>query len=157
MSKQLKIPVTEAKTFIAKYFLRYPKIAEYLESLKEQARRDHIAYTLIGRQRPIPEIMNKNFMVRSSAERLAINTPFQGSGADFIKMAMIEIHHRLVDHPDMGLLILQIHDELLFEIADSALPKLKPMIKSTMESVYPLTVPLIVDINIGKNWEECYN
>ncbi len=157
LSKQLKIPVTEAKTFIAKYFLRYPKIAEYLESLKEQARRDHIAYTLIGRQRPIPEIMNKNFMVRSSAERLAINTPFQGSGADFIKMAMIEIHHRLVDHPDMGLLILQIHDELLFEIADSALPKLKPMIKSTMESVYPLTVPLIVDINIGKNWEECYN
>ena len=128
-----------------------------MESLKEQARRDHIAYTLIGRQRPIPEIMNKNFMVRSSAERLAINTPFQGSGADFIKMAMIEIHHRLVDHPDMGLLILQIHDELLFEIADSALPKLKPMIKSTMESVYPLTVPLIVDINIGKNWEECYN
>lgn len=157
LSKQLKITVTEAKAFISKYFLRYPKIADYLESLKEQARKSHVAYTLIGRQRPIPEIMNKNFMVRSSAERLAINTPFQGTGADFIKMAMIEIHHRLLNHRDMGILILQIHDELLFEIADFALPKLKPMIKSTMESVYPLSVPLIVDINIGKNWEECYN
>lgn len=157
LSKQLKIPVTEAKTFITKYFVRYPKIADYLESLKDQARKTHTAYTLVGRQRPIPEIINKNFMVRSSAERLAINTPFQGSGADFIKMAMIEIHHRLVDHTDMGLLILQIHDELLFEIADTALPTLQPIIKSTMESVYPLSVPLIVDIKIGKNWEECYN
>lgn len=157
LSKQLKISVIEAKAFISKYFRQYPKIADYLESLKEQARESHMAYTLIGRQRPIPEIANKNFMVRSSAERLAINTPFQGSGADFIKIAMIEIQNQLQEYRDLGILILQIHDELLFEIADSALPQLEPMIKSTMESVYPLSVPLIVDIHIGKNWEECYN
>lgn len=157
LSKQLKISVVEAKAFISKYFMQYPKIADYLESLKDQARERQMAYTLIGRQRPIPEIANKNFMVRSSAERLAINTPFQGSGADFIKIAMIEIHNQLQDYQDLGILILQIHDELLFEIADSALPELEPMIKSTMESVYSLRVPLIVDIHIGKNWEECYN
>lgn len=157
LSKQLKISVNDARAFIAKYFMQYPKIAAYLEALKEQARESHMAYTLIGRQRPIPEIANKNFMVRSSAERLAINTPFQGSGADFIKMAMIEIHNQLQDCRDLGILILQIHDELLFEIADSALSELEPMIKSTMESVYSLSVPLIVDIHIGKNWEECYH
>lgn len=157
LSKQLKITVQEARDFIEKYFTQYPKIATYLECLKQQARQRHIAYTLLGRQRPIPEISNKNFMVRSAAERLAINTPFQGSGADFIKMAMIEIDYQLQEYRDLGVMILQIHDELLFEIADSALSKLEPMIKSTMESVYSLSVPLIVDIHIGKNWEECYH
>lgn len=157
LSKQLKIPIQEARDFIEKYFTQYPKIATYLESLKQQARQRHIAYTLLGRQRPIPEISNKNFMVRSAAERLAVNTPFQGSGADFIKVAMIEINYQLREYRDSGAMILQIHDELLFEIEDSALSKLKPMIKSTMESVYSLSVPLIVDIHIGKNWEECYH
>ncbi|MGL4348308.1 MAG: DNA polymerase I [Chlamydiales bacterium] len=157
LSKQLKISIPEAKDFIAKYFLQYPKIAIYLESLKQQARESHIAYTLMGRQRPIPEIENKNFMVQSSAERLAINTPFQGLGADFIKMAMIEIDNQLRRYQGLGLLILQIHDELLFEIADSVISELEPIIKSTMESVYSLSVPLIVDIDIGKNWEECYH
>ncbi|GAB4189463.1 MAG: DNA polymerase I [Simkaniaceae bacterium] len=155
LAGQLGVSGKKAKEFMDLYFARYPSVQDFLESLKEKARKEHMAYTITGRQRPIPEILSNNAMVRAAAERLAINTPFQGSGADIIKMAMIEIHDKLLQKPHLGQMILQIHDELLFEVPDQYTNELQGLVKKTMESVFPLKVPLIVDIGIGKNWEEC--
>ncbi len=155
LSTQLGISMKKAKEFIERYFQRYPKVQSFLESLKEHTRKTMASYTIIGRRRPIPEIHSNNPMLRAAAERLAINTPFQGSGADIIKKAMIILHGELENNPHLGMMILQIHDELLFEVPDQYIPKMQEIIKNVMESVYTLKVSLKVDIGIGKNWQEC--
>ncbi|MBS0628806.1 MAG: DNA polymerase I [Verrucomicrobia bacterium] len=153
LSKELGISIEEAKSFINTYFDRYKKVADYLESCKESARRLGYSTTLCGRKRPIPEMDNKNAFIRQAAERLAINTPLQGTAADLIKMAMIEIEKKL--KPFQGYMILQIHDELIFELPDEEIGPLTPLVKNTMENVMKLKIPLVVDISIGKNWGEC--
>jgi DNA polymerase-1 len=155
LSQGLGIDFKAAATFIETYFERYQKVKEYLDSCKEAARRTGYAITMTGRKRPIPEIHSTNPALRNAAERLAINTPLQGTAADLIKIAMIQIEEKLKEKPSLGSMILQIHDELLFEVPDSSLAQMEFIIKSMMESVFTLKVPLIVDISIGKNWGEC--
>ncbi|HSW72085.1 MAG TPA: DNA polymerase I [Chlamydiales bacterium] len=155
LSQELKIPQKEAAEFIKTYFRRYPKILEYLESSKQKVREKGYAETLTGRKRPIPEIHSKNPHIRAAAERLATNTPLQGTAADIIKLAMIHLDAHLRENPKKGYLIVQVHDELLFELPDEEVPYFQRVVKEKMESAMKLRVPLIVDIEVGKNWGEC--
>jgi DNA polymerase-1 len=155
LSQELGISQKEAALFIETYFQRYPKISEYLDRSKELADKTGMVKTITGRQRPIPEIHNKNPSVRLAAQRLAINTPLQGTAADLIKISMIEIDKFLQENHCKGFMILQIHDELIFEIPDNEIPLFQEIIPEKMEHVFTLQVPLLVDIEIGKNWSEC--
>jgi DNA polymerase-1 len=155
LSQQIGIPFDEAEAFIDRYFLRYSKVKEFLNFCKESVRKTGRAITLTGRQRPIPEIHSKNGAIRAAAERLAINTPLQGTAADLIKMAMIQVDAYLQKNPHKGKMILQIHDELLFESLDEEAQELGSKVKEIMEGIFSLNVPLVVDISIGKNWGEC--
>ncbi len=155
LSKQLGIPIKEASEFIKTYFARYPRVLEYLEQSKEQVRKLGYSKTLTGRQRPIPEIHNQNPSIRHAAERLAINTPLQGTAADLIKIAMIDIDRLIRERNLKGKMILQIHDELIFEIPDREVPLFEAIVKEKMEHVLRLNVPIEVHIAIGKNWAEC--
>lgn len=155
LSEGLGIDYKEASAFIGTYFERYKKVKEYLEFCKECVRKTGRAVTMTGRQRPIPEIHSKNPMIRAAAERLAVNTPLQGTAADLIKIAMIEIDAKLQKESNWGTMIVQIHDELLFESPDKHVEELSSYIKRIMEGVFKLKVPLVVDISIGRNWGEC--
>lgn len=155
LSQQLSISVKEASEFIKKYFERYPQLKEYLEEAKAQVRKTGHSTTLVGRLRPIPEIHNKNPTVRGLAERLAINTPLQGTAADLIKMAMIQIDQEIRKRKLQGKMILQIHDELIFEIPDSEIPVFESLVKEKMEGVMKLNVPIEVHMAVGKNWAQC--
>ncbi|MBS0624766.1 MAG: DNA polymerase I [Verrucomicrobia bacterium] len=155
LSKQLHISMHEASEFIKKYFERYPRVLDFLELCKEQVRKTGASKTLTGRQRPIPEIHNKNPMIRAAAERLAINTPLQGTAADLIKIAMIEIDKVLIERKLQGKMILQIHDELIFEIPDEEIHIFQKIVKEKMEHVMKLSVPIEVHLAVGKNWGEC--
>lgn len=155
LSQGLSISFKEAAAFIETYFQRYKKVKEFLEFCKESAKATGRSLTITGRQRPIPEIDSKNPMLRAAAERLAINTPLQGSAADLIKLAMIGVDSLLQKRKELGYMILQIHDELLFESPDRELSTLSLEVKKIMEGVFSMKVPLIVDISFGKNWGEC--
>lgn len=155
LSQQLHISHGEAAKFIKTYFERYPKVSEYLEESREKARKTGFATTLTGRRRPIAEIHNKNPIIRAAAERLAINTPLQGTAADLIKLAMIEIDKEIKERKLQGFMILQIHDELIFEIPDEEIEVFTHLVKTKMEQVLKLSVPIEVHIAIGKNWGEC--
>lgn len=155
LSQALGIELKDAKLFIDMYFKQYGKVKEYVEASKEAARKTGRAVTLTGRERLIPEIHNKNMQIRAAAERLAMNTPLQGTAADLIKLAMIQIHEKLHKERKLGYMILQIHDELIFEIPDFEILSVEPMIREIMQNIFKLKVPLIVDISIGKNWKEC--
>lgn len=153
LSKQLHISHHEASQFIKTYFEKYPNVLSFLEKCKEDVRKRGFSETLTGRQRPIPEIHNKNPSIRAAAERLAVNTPLQGTSADLIKIAMIRLSHALQTF--QGEMILQIHDELIFEVPDEEIESIAPLVKKIMETALPLDVPLEVNISIGKNWAEC--
>ncbi len=155
LSQQLSIPHKEASSFIKTYFERYPNIETFIQSCIQTAEKEERVTTLTGRHRPLSEIHNKNPMIKQAAQRLAVNTPLQGTAADIIKLAMIEIDKKLEQQKLQGYLILQIHDELIFEIPDSEIPIFKELIKNEMENVVSLKVPLTVDIQVGKNWAEC--
>lgn len=155
LSQGLDIEFKEAAAFIERYFARYPGVKAYIEQSKQQARQSGRAVTLFGRERLLPEIHSSNQQLRSAAERLAINTPIQGSQADLIKLAMLRIEQRLQQSGLQAHLLLQIHDELIFEAPDEELEQLSQVVKEVMESVVTLKVPLIVDIGIGKNWRLC--
>ncbi len=155
LSKQLRISHKEASNFIKTYFERYPRVLDYLEFCKESARKTGLSRTLTGRLRPIPELSNKNPSVRAAAERLAVNTPLQGTAADLIKLAMIEIDGAIREKKLEGKMLLQIHDELVFEIPDGEEEAFQRLVKNKMEHVLKLNVPIEVKIAVGKNWGEC--
>lgn len=155
LAKELKIDVKSAGAFIERYFNRFNRVKEYIEHCKEQARKSGKAVTYIGRQRLIPEINSKNGQFRMLAERLAVNTPLQGTAADLIKLAMLKIDQQITEMKLEGYMILQIHDELIFEIPDREIDTFIPLVKNAMQEVFKLKIPLIVDITIGKNWKEC--
>lgn len=155
LSQQLGIPMKEASDFIKTYFERYPRVKDFLNSCVEKAEKEMKATTFTGRQRPLSEIHSKNPMLKAAAERLAVNTPMQGGQADIIKLAMIQIQKEIKNKPQLGKMILQIHDELMFEVQDSYLEETKQLVVSVMENIVELKVPLIVDVAIGKNWGEC--
>lgn len=144
-----------AALFIEMYFKRFSRVKEYIEHCKEQARKTGRAVTYVGRQRAIPEITSKNGQFRMLAERLAVNTPLQGTAADLIKLAMLKIDQEISALKLKGYMILQIHDELIFEVPDTEIETFIPLVKNTMQNVFKLKIPLIVDITIGKNWKEC--
>lgn len=142
----------EAKDFIAKYFEVWPELKKYMDSLREKAHNDGYVETIFGRRRPTPDVKSSNFIVRSAAERAAINMPIQGTEADLMKMAMLEVEKKL---GDSGKQLLQIHDSILVEVHEKDAEKVGELLKETMENVYPkLGVKLKVDVSIGKNWGE---
>lgn len=155
LSKELGIDFKDAAKFIELYFNRYKRVKEYIEERKIEARQTGKAVTMTGRERAIPEITSKNGMLRSVAERLAVNTPLQGTSADLIKLAMLEVDRKLAQEGLRGYMILQIHDELLFEFPDEEAEALQRLVKKAMEGVWKLKVPLEVNLTIGKNWAEC--
>lgn len=154
LSQELGIDMKEASNFIKKYFERYPGVRDYIESSKEKVRKTGVATTMFDRKRPIPEINSTNGMIRSAAERLAVNTPLQGSQADIIKKAMIQVHEALKEE-HLAHMVLQIHDELIFELPEENVPHVQEIVKTIMENITSLSVPLIVNIAVGKNWGEC--
>jgi DNA polymerase-1 len=144
----------EAAQFIALYFEKYPKVKEYLEATKEQARKLGYVQTVLGRRRFLPEINSANRMVREAAERMAINAPVQGSSADIIKIAMINLHREMERRHLKSKMLLQIHDELLFEVPEAEVEEMKSLVAQLMPHAFELCVPVKIDIKLGKNWAE---
>lgn len=154
LSRQLHIEHAEAKEFIARYFERFQGIRAYLDSMVEFAREHGYVQTIFGRRRYIPELRDRNFNIRAFGERTAANSPIQGSAADLIKLAMIHIHKVLGDRGLRTRMLLQVHDELVFEVPDDELDTAQTLVKQEMEHAAELSVPLVVDIGVGKNWME---
>jgi DNA polymerase-1 len=144
----------EASQFIALYFEKYPKVKEYLEATKEKARKLGYVQTVMGRRRFIPEINSSNRPVREAAERMAINAPVQGSSADIIKVAMINLHREMERRNLKSKMLLQIHDELLFEVPEEEVEEMKSLVAELMPQAVELCVPVKIDIKLGKNWGE---
>lgn len=155
LSQVLGIDQKQAADFIDRYLARYSGVKKFFEDCKNRARETGRAVTLFGRERLLPEIHSKNFSLRALADRLAVNTPLQGTQADLIKKAMIAIQKQLAQEAQHAWLILQIHDELIFEVEDGWVDRLGKMVQETMSTVLELDVPLVVDIHVGKNWAEC--
>ncbi len=153
LSQTLKISTGQAKQFIDRYFERYAGVTDYLRSLAEQARKTGYAVTAMGRRRNIPEISSQNRMRREMAERTAINMPLQGTAADLIKMAMVSIHRRLKREGLKSRMIMQVHDELVFEVPEGEKVVMEELVKAEMSSAMPLKVPLKVDAGWGSNWQ----
>jgi DNA polymerase-1 len=154
LAKDLKITKKEAKTYIDTYFERYPNVKKYMEDIINLAKEKSFVTTILNRRRYIPEIKSSNKVVRALGERLAMNTPIQGSAADIIKLAMVNVYNELKKQHLKSTLILQVHDELIINVYKDELEKVKNIVKNEMEKVLELKVPLEVDINIGKNWYE---
>lgn len=157
LSKQLNIKRQEAKELIDQYFNQYKGLKKYMEDTVEFARKNGYVATILGRKRHLRDIDSRNNMARSGAERMAINTPIQGSAADLIKIAMISIHKELKDRNLKSKMILQVHDELVFDVLNAELEELRSIIKDKMTSAMPnLKVPIVVEIGAGKNWLEAH-
>jgi len=154
LSQQLGIDPKEAKQFIDAYFEKYSGVREFIDRTLDQARHDLKVTTLFGRVRPIPDIHSKNFNLRGFAERTAVNTPLQGTAADLIKLAMIRIDSELRQRRMRSKMLLQVHDELVFEVPDDEVEKMKKLVAEHMENVHGLKVPLNVDVGVGKNWRD---
>jgi len=154
LAAQLGIDQKEAAQFIAAYFARYRGVKEYLERSLTEARKTGVTRTLFGRTRPVPEITSPQVNLRNFAERTALNTPLQGTAADLIKLAMIAIARQLVEQKFQAKMILQVHDELLFEAPRDEIERLRPLVRKAMEQVHELAVPLVVDLKAGPNWRD---
>ncbi len=156
LAKQLGIPRGEAQDYIALYFSRYPGVREYMERTREQARGQGFVETVFGRRLYLPYIHSRNQGQRAGAERAAINAPMQGTAADIIKRAMISLDGWLADHSDRARMILQVHDELVFEADEAFVPELLAAAKARMSAAADLRVPLLVDGGVGGNWDEAH-
>ncbi|HCL49482.1 MAG TPA: DNA polymerase I, partial [Clostridiaceae bacterium] len=154
LSRELKISRKEAKSYIDNYFKRYSGVKDYLDSAILDAKDKGYVTTLMNRIRYIPEINSTNKNVKKFGERLAMNTPIQGSAADIIKIAMVKVYSRIKKEKLKSRLILQVHDELIVEAYKNEIDYMKQLIKSEMENAVKLSVPLVVDINVGNNWYE---
>ncbi|HSS96934.1 MAG TPA: DNA polymerase I, partial [Terriglobales bacterium] len=154
LSQQLGIEPSEAKQFIEAYFEKYSGVRKFIDQTLEEARRTQNVKTLFGRVRPIPDINSKNANQRGFAERTAVNTPLQGTAADLIKMAMINIDKLLTEQNLATRMTLQVHDELVFEVPEAEVETVQSLVKQQMENVHSLSVPLLVEIGVGKNWRD---
>ena len=148
--------MAESKQFIDTYFERYPNIRTFMDKCIAEAREKLYVTTLLGRRCAIPEINSKNGAVRGYAERNAINYPVQGSAADIIKVAMIQIARRLADEGLKTRMLLQVHDELVFDVPQAELEKMTALVKEEMEGAVEISVPLLVEIGSGRNWREAH-
>ncbi|MBI2252518.1 MAG: DNA polymerase I [Armatimonadetes bacterium] len=153
LAESLKITKAQAKAYIEEYFRYYPGVKKFMEDLIRDAEKNQAVYTLLGRRREIPEINSRNFTIRKLAQRIAINTPIQGSAADLIKLAMLALG-KIFKKEENVKLLLQIHDELIFEMPKNKLEETQKIVKEVMQKVYPLKVPLKVNLASGFNWGE---
>ena len=154
LSRQLNIEHSEAKMFISTYFERFVGVRKYLDSMVEYAREHGYVQTIFGRRRYIPELRDRNFNIRAFGERTAANSPIQGSAADLIKIAMIRIANRLAKEKLSGKMLLQVHDELVFEGPEDEMERLQTLVRDEMEGAAQLSIPLVVDLGTGANWLE---
>lgn len=152
LSQQLKIAHAEARAFIERYFERFTGVRRYLDSSVEHARTHGYVQTIFGRRRYVPEVRERNFNIRAFGERVAANSPIQGSAADLIKIAMVRVASALREHGLESTMLLQVHDELVFESPEKEVEQLEALVRTEMEGAAELAVPLIVDVGIGKNW-----
>lgn len=156
LSRQTNLSRAESKELIDTYYKTYPKLRNYVSEQIQFARDNGYVKTVLDRRRYLKDIHARNQMVRSAAERNAVNAPIQGSAADIIKLAMIRIHEKLAAENYQSKMLLQVHDELVFDAHKSELENLKTMVQNEMENAYRLTVPLVVDLGVGKNWLEAH-
>ena len=154
LADDLGIDFKEAKSFIDNYLTTYPGIVKFMEDTKAGAYRDGYVKTLMGRKRVIEELQNKNFMIRSSGERMALNTPIQGTAADILKKAMVDIYAEFNKRNLKSKMLLQVHDELVFNVVNDELEEVKELVRDLMENAYKLSVPLKVEIEYGADWSE---
>jgi DNA polymerase-1 len=154
LSENLEIPREEAQEYIDAYLARFPMVQDFIQRTIEQAKQDGYVTTLFGRRRPVPEIRASNRQTRSLGERLAVNSVMQGTAADIIKVAMVNIHRRLVDEGRGSKLVLQVHDELLVEAPDAEVSTVKELVRVEMCNAYPLDPALAVDVGAGDDWNE---
>jgi len=156
LSQQIGVERAIAAEYIDIYFKRYPRVKEYIENIRRDARKNHFVRTLLGRKIHVPDVISKNSIRRKAAERAAINAPLQGTAADIIKLAMITMDRTLREEKLDAVMIMQVHDELVFEVADKEVNALKKIIPQVMENAVKLPVPLIVDVGVGNNWDEAH-
>ncbi|HWQ59692.1 MAG TPA: DNA polymerase I [Candidatus Fimivivens sp.] len=154
LSQSLGITPAEAAEFIDTYFKKFPGVTRYMEGMKESAREKGFVETELGRRRYVPEILSQNRNLSQAGERMAINMPIQGLAADIMKLAMLRVFEMLPTYGDSVRMLLQVHDELIFEVEEGIAPEFAMLIKRNMESAYPLRVPLIAETAIGKDWGE---
>ena len=154
LSRQLGISLEDARGFIARYFERFSGVRSFLDRQIALAREQGYVETLFKRRRYIPEMKERNFSLRAYGERNAQNSPLQGSAADLIKLAMVRIHQAIFDRGLAGRMLLQVHDELIFEVPPDEVEVMSDLVRDHMENVVQLQVPLVVDIGVGPNWLE---
>ena len=156
LARQLGVSRALAQDYIARYFARYPGVRDYMDATRAQAREQGYVETLFGRRLHVPEIRAGNQQRRQAAERTAINAPMQGTAADIIKRAMIGVHDWLMQSRVDALMIMQVHDELVFEVEQDAVPTLLDAVRARMVAAAELDVPLVVDVGVGDNWDEAH-
>ena len=156
LSNDLSISRKEAEQYIKDYFISYPGIKNYLDNSVKEAKEKGYSVTMFGRRRPIPELTSGNFMQRQFGERVAMNSPIQGSAADIMKIAMINVAKELKEKDLKSKIVLQVHDELLIEAYENEVEQVKDILKRNMEQAAHLTVPLDVDVQVGNNWDEAH-
>ena len=156
LAQQLDCPRAEARQLIDDYFAAFPGVIQYIEKQKEIARERGFAETLFGRKRYLPDILSNNATVRSFAERNAVNAPIQGTAADIIKIAMVAIHRRLKEEDLKAQMIMQVHDELNFNVPEAEVERVREIVVSEMQNAVHLSIPLIADCGVGKNWLEAH-
>jgi DNA polymerase-1 len=157
LSRQLDVGRNQAQEYIDRYFERYPGVLKYMDDLRKQAHEVGFVETLFGRRLYLPEINARNKQMQQAAERTAINAPMQGTAADIIKRAMIEVDIWLRDqHADEARMTMQVHDELIVEVKESALDKVRDGLVKQMSAAAELAIPLVVDAGVGDNWDEAH-
>ena len=156
LSQQIKVTMAQAEEFIESYFRIYPNVRAYEEQVVAEARRTGSVTTLMGRRRPLPTINDEDQRIKSAAERVAVNTPIQGTAADLIKLAMITIDRLLTERKFRARMLLQVHDELVFEVPPDEVESLTKMVKAEMAGALEVSVPIIVDVGVGDNWAEAH-
>jgi DNA polymerase-1 len=156
LARQLGISRNEAQEYISLYFSRYPGVRAYMDGTRAKAKTDGYVETLFGRRLYLNEINGKNAGQRAGAERAAINAPMQGTAADIIKRAMISVAQWINPHKHRALMLMQVHDELVFESDEAFIPELLANVKQRMESAAQLNVPLLVESGVGLNWDEAH-
>jgi DNA polymerase-1 len=154
LAQQLGIDQNQARLYIETYFARYSGVRTYIDRLLEEVRGEQKVRTVFGRVRPIPDIQSRNANLRGFAERTAVNTPLQGTAADLIKLAMIRIDKRLAEEKLKSVMTLQVHDELVFDVAEDEVDRMRSLVKEEMEGVIELKVPLVADCGVGPNWRD---
>jgi DNA polymerase-1 len=152
LARNLNIPVKKAAGYINRYFSRFPGVRQYMDDIIAKAKTDGFVTTLLGRRRYLPELRSSNYNIRSFGERAALNTPIQGTAADIIKLAMIDVSKKLLDGGYRSRLILQVHDELVLDAADDEVASVSTLLKNSMENAYVLDVPFVAHVAVGDNW-----